>query len=174
MDTAHLYGLLEEQHTLIDRHLSELLDFNVLERRGGLGAPVILKNCHIDNLSALGIDFLHPVELAHCRVRKASFFGSHFLGGLSIRCCTFDSRVDFELGGFNDPDCTILIEDCVFEGFANFFDCWFRGPVIVRNTRFERGTNLMGVQGMPGEVKFEVRPVMENVAGRLNAAHEWL
>lgn len=173
MDTARLYGLLQEQQALLDQYLGELLDFNLLERHGGLCAPISLSHYHVDRLSALGIDFRHPVELDHCRFRKANFFGSHFLGGLSIRRCIFGGRVDFELGGFNDPDRMVLIEDCVFEGFANFFDCWFRGPVIIRNTRFERGTNLLGIHGMPGEVKFEVRPVVEGVEGRLDACHEW-
>ncbi len=56
-----------------------------------------------------------------------------------------------------------------FHKFADFFDCWFRGPVILRDVEFVEGTNLMHENA--GWVSFEVPPIIERVSGRTDCPY---
>jgi hypothetical protein len=119
-----------------------------------------LKRCQIELVDAPCVAFTRPVTLEDCTLARAEFFSSYFLQGLSIRGTRFASPVDFQCGGHNGVDFPVRILDTVFEGFANFFDCWYMGPVEVMRCKFQRGTNLLGNKTMPYRVKFDVSPVV--------------
>jgi hypothetical protein len=92
---------------------------------------------------------------------------AYFFAGLRVAGCTFESPVDFQCGGHNEGEHEVVLYATAFRGFVNFFDCWFRGPVVVRDCRFEGGTNLLGNRGQPYEVHFDVPPVIEDDEGNL-------
>jgi hypothetical protein len=87
--------------------------------------------------------------------------------GLTIANCTV-AEPQIMFGGHN-KDGSVLIQDSAFQSFADFYDCWFMGPVILKNVRFEKGSNLLGMVGEPYQVKFDVEPVMENIFGNLHS-----
>ena len=50
----------------------------------------------------------------------------------------------------------------------DFEDCCFEGPVVIRDYRFEQGSNLLGRQGQPTIVHFDVAPERVGNVGPLD------
>lgn len=71
--------------------------------------------------------------------------------------------------GHNAPDAPFVLESCRFERFVNFDDEWFKGPVMVRECAFARGTNLLGMRGWPNQVRFDVAPILERIPASLTS-----
>jgi hypothetical protein len=112
-------------------------------------------NCVLADVDAACEVFSAHVVFENCRIKKALLHATYFLGGISVRNCRFQSDVDFQAGGHNNQGATVGLYDTVFEGFVNFADCLFLGPVEVRRCRFMKGTNLLGNRGDRGtEVEF--------------------
>jgi hypothetical protein len=169
LSTEEVVELLRRGEPVRDARVSDPLDLRVLCDGDSLRVPVRLAGCHLSVLSAVCVQFHEPVVLEDCTLEAApgAFFAAYFLGGLQISRCSFRSGVDFQCGGHNQGPRTVLIEDTTFEGFVNFLDCWFTGPVMVRRCRFEGGSNLLGNKGRPFAVQFDVPPVVEDDVGDL-------
>ena len=129
---------------------------------------VHFRRCALSNLDAANVAFRGRFVLEDCVIDAAQFTFTYFLGGLQILRCTFRSDLDFQSGGHNSGTAPCRIEDSSFEGFVNFADCWFEGPVQVGGCRFARGTNLLGNKRSPLEVRFDVPPIVAENLGALD------
>lgn len=132
--------------------------------------PIEIVGCQLHSLNAISLRFESSVVIKDSLIENTngSFAFSYFLGGLIIQECTFESKVDFQCGGHNKNSNCFLIADSTFKKFVNFFDCWFEGPVEIRNCDFEAGTNLLGNQDAPYAATFKLPPVIENNIGVMN------
>ena len=133
-----------------------------------LNWSVRIERCSLNELDASFVEFVHPVILERCQIGRAQLFAAYFLAGLVVRGCTFADTVDFQCGGHNRSGALVQLEDNVFHGFVNFFDCWDEGPFEVRRCAFGGGTNLFGNKGEPFEVKFDVEPVAFENTGAID------
>ena len=61
----------------------------------------------------------------------------------------------------------VTIENCTFEEFVDFGDCWFKNNTVIRNNTFKKGTNLLGNLDKPYKVTFDKKPIIENNKGDL-------
>jgi hypothetical protein len=160
--------LLRRGEPVRNATFADPLDLRLLCEGDDLRVPVRLTGCRLRRLDAACVQFHEPVVLEGCTVESpACFFATYFLAGLRVQGCTFSSALDFQCGGHNQGGSAILLADCTFRGFVNFFDCWFEGPVVVRRCHFQGGTNLLGNKGQPYEVRFDVPPVIEGNEGEL-------
>jgi hypothetical protein len=164
-----ILGLLRRGEPVREAEASGPLDLRVLCGGDDLRVPVRLAGCRLWRLDADCVQFHQPVILEGCVVEsEASFFAAYFLAGLRVESCTFQSGLDLQCGGHNRGGHKITLAGTAFEGFVNFFDCWFEGPVVVRGCRFGGGTNLLGNQGRPYGVRFDVPPDVEGNWGDLS------
>jgi hypothetical protein len=134
--------------------------------------PIKIQSCQVEEFDAALCEFHEPVTLSKSMFERAGFVACYFLQGLSVEGCHFRGRVNFECGGHNAADKTVLFQDTVFEGFVNFFDCLFEGPVILRNVEFREGTNLCGFKGTPTEPTFSGGLTLDRVSGKLDFNEE--
>lgn len=111
------------------------------------------------------VQFTELIEIRQCRVKEFDVFGMYCGNGLVIQDCEFDCAVDWESGGHNKSP--IIIENCVFNRFVSFEDCYFENEIILKNVVFSQGTNLLGNKNTPVRVGFDKVPVLENVTGEL-------
>jgi hypothetical protein len=169
LSAAEALGLLRRGEAVRDARILEPLDLRALTEGDELFLPVHFADCLLRQVEAVDLQFHERVALQNCTVQSAdsAFFAAYFVGGLSVTGCTFESEVDFQCGGHNQGGAVVALEGNTFRGFVNFFDCWFEGPVVVRRYRFEGGTNLLGNQGHPCRVTFDVPPVIEENFGDL-------
>jgi hypothetical protein len=162
---------LREGRAVRDARVAAVVKLSALWEPGGhrVRVPVQFSDCELQRVEAAGAEFEAPVVLERTRVRHgASFWGGYFFGGLRVEACRFEADVDFQCGGHNGDGAAIVFLDTAFEGFVNFFDCWFEGPVEVRRCAFPGGTNLLGNVGEPFQVRFDVPPVIEGTTGALD------
>lgn len=83
---------------------------------------------------------------------------------LLIKDCTYNKFVNFfNIYCLGD----VIIDNCIFEEFVDFGDCWFKNNVIIRNNTFKKGTNLLGNLDRPYKVTFDKKPTIENNIGNL-------
>ncbi|RYU84421.1 hypothetical protein [Hymenobacter persicinus] len=78
-----------------------------------------------------------------------------------------ESYLDFQAGGHNQPGCPVWLRGNVFQGFVNFFDCWYQAEVTIEDNAFCRDTNLLGAP-MDIPVTFECSPLIRNNSGVLD------
>jgi hypothetical protein len=155
--------------------IAESLDLRVLCQKGyKIQLPIRFVGCHLRGLEASRLGFHERIFLKGCTIQSAenAFDSSWFVAGLGVEKCTFESAVSFQCGGHNQQGTEVVLVDNTFKGFVNFFDCWFEGPVEVRGCRFKGGTNLLGNQGKPFQVTFDVPPILEDNLGDLNVDRE--
>ncbi|TDE85330.1 hypothetical protein [Deinococcus sp. S9] len=157
--------LLQEQPVEDATITGELRFYGLPDQQ--VGAPVILRRCHVESLLGTCAAFHAPVVMEDCTFERADFYATYFLAGATFAHCSFAQGVDFQCGGHNEPPTEFRLERCWFGGFVNFFDNWFPGPVVVRDCTFEEGSNLLGNVGQPFEVLFEVPPLLEGNSGDL-------
>lgn len=117
---------------------------------------VIIDNSAIDELMASCVNFNKQVVLRSSTFKKCEFQFTYFLRGLLIKDSTFDSYLNFQCGGHNQPQTRIEILSNEFNDFVNFFDCIYSGPVIIKNNEFKRGTNILGNKGKAFETQFDL------------------
>jgi len=128
---------------------------------------VVFENCVIEYFSGSSTSFNKPVRLINCHFKECQFSFTYFLGGLTIENCSFNNYLDFQAGGHNKAGNPIIITNNNFEGFVNFFDCWFENEIIISNNNFHKGTNLFGKpNNIP--VTFDIKPVLTGNTGKLD------
>ncbi|WP_156109238.1 hypothetical protein [Hymenobacter sp. APR13] len=133
--------------------------------------PVEIANCWVDELSGPAMSYRQPVRLLNSRFGRCEFLFAYFLQGLTMADCTFDHYLDFHAGGHNKPGFQVLLQNNIFNGFVNFFDCWYEAEVQVEGNDFRQGSNLLGSpQGYP--VEFDVSPIIQNNTGDLTRNDE--
>ncbi|MDJ0364673.1 hypothetical protein QMK33_05870 [Hymenobacter sp. H14-R3] len=120
------------------------------------GHPVQFERCVIEDFDGCLTQFTRPVTFTACHFTNCSFVFAYFLQGLVIENCTFDNDLDFQAGGHNSPGYPVVIENCHFLGFVNFFDCWYKGEVIIRDNLFSKGTNIDSKKQL---ITFDIAPI---------------
>lgn len=126
---------------------------------------VIIDNCIIENLRCINVMFHKKVTIKNSILKEASFNFSYFFGGLTINNCIFESYLDFEAGGHNNPGNLYLIKNSGFEKFVNFNDCWFTGNVAILNNIFHNGTNIDSKEQY---ITIDGTLLLENNVGRID------
>ena len=110
-----------------------------------------------------------PITLERVTVHgRFQLLSTFFVEGFSAVDCRFERTVEMRWGGHNQNGAAFRLERCQFDEFVDFEDEWFRGPVEIRGCTFHGGTNLLGNQGQPNVVSFDVPPVIEFNTGRLD------
>ena len=130
---------------------------------------LIIDNSLIEELTASSVMFKKQVILRSSTFRTCDFTFTYFLGGLIIADSIFESYLDFQCGGHNEKEKTIEIVNSTFNGFVNFFDCIYNGPMIIKNNRFQKGTNILGNQGKPFVTQFDSVLEINNNLGPLTS-----
>lgn len=93
-----------------------------------------------------------------------NIYRANFIGKLIIKESIFKGKVNISaLHCLKD----VVIENCIFEEFVDFGDCWFRNNTTIRNNTFKKGTNLMGNLDKAYKVTFDKTPTIENNIGDL-------
>ncbi len=155
---------LHREGTLEGFHVRGRLDLlSMAGSKGIVKLPIRISDCTIEEYYSPTVCYTAPVEWVHCKFRRIELHAVYFLKGLVCRDTEFLSEISYGSGGHNSPDTTILFERVKFNKFVDFFDCWFRGPVVFRNVEFLEGTNLLNEEH--GWVSFDVPPVLEEVSG---------
>ena len=169
MDAAAAKRILRQGLPLTDTRVVGSLTLRQHGVRDLIDSPILIKNCLLDDLDAGFIEFEAPVVLENVEVVGTCLFHACcFLAGFSARDCHFRSRVDLQWRGHNKNGSLFRIENSQFDGFVDFEDAWFMGPVIVRGCAFHGGANLLGMRGQPNQVTFDVEPIIEFNTGRLD------
>jgi len=139
-----------------------------------LDVPVLLSGCRIEMLHAACTLFGERFALEGCTIQGfATFLFTYFLRGARMEACTFESDVIFGSGGHNASGCDFALVDTTFHGFANFCDCLYTGPFVLKKCRFDKGTNLLGNQGRWSQVRFDETCVIEDNTGKLDIDVEY-
>ncbi len=128
---------------------------------------VIIKGCSIAEFYSPSVVFKGKLIFSSTKFNRCVFNYSYFTKGIRIERSRFEEYLDFESGGHNKFGDIELIDN-QFQGFVNFFDCWFHGNVIVKNNSFTSGTNLQGNKGRQFEVRFDQLLSVENNLGRMD------
>lgn len=166
ISAENAFTLLNEGVPIVDTHIEGQLR---IETTRPWKQPLIFKNCTLEFFSGNVTRFDKPVRLINCHFKKCDFTFSYFPGGLMIDRCSFDNYLDFQAGGHtNHP---VIISNCIFNGFVNFFDYQYEAAVNISNNEFRKGSNLLG---NPNNISviFEVKPVIENNTGKLDCNDE--
>lgn len=156
--------LLQRREPIRDRRISG----DVVVPPDDFAGRVDCKRVHFDSFTAICTLFHEPVRFVSCHFEHLDFYAAYFLQGLLMAGCTVGGRLQFQSGGHND-DGPVQIFDTQFNGFVDFEDCWFTGPVQLRNVSFNAGTNLLGNANSPVSAKFDVGPELEGVVGALDS-----
>jgi hypothetical protein len=182
LTAAAVLEAISRGETVHNAIVAETIELRLLAKHWPLGTqgppgtqdqllvPVSFVGCQLHCIDAVCLHFHHPFVLRDTviDIPSASFYACYFLEGYTIERSTFCGDVDFQCGGHNATDKPVIIRDSTFRGFVNFLDCWFMGPVEVRNCCFEKGTNLLGNKGQPFEVTFDVAPLIDGNSGDLD------
>jgi len=159
---------LRETGRLAHATLSEPLSLRELATDEVMAQPIHLVDCRIPSLDGYFTTYQAPVVLERCEVGDTQMISTFFLAGLVIRDCTFTGKFSVECGGHNQGGTAVELSGSTFRGFANFLDCWYMGPFILRDCAFEAGTNLLGNQGTPYSAAFDTPPEITGCTGRLD------
>ena len=169
MNSQAAIEILRKGLPLNDVVVSGLLNLREFAEGETISSPVAIANCVLDGLDAGFISFQASVALENVTVLGDCLLHSCFFpAGFSAVHCRFKKGVDLRWGGHNKNGSVFRLEHCEFEEFADFEDDWFEGPVEIRECAFRRGANILGLQGHPLQVTFEVTPVIEFNSGSLD------
>lgn len=128
---------------------------------------ILIDNCIIDKLSIPGNSFSEMVTITNTIIKDFCAVGCYFEGGLLLSNCIIADLFTLEAGGHNRKDKKIIIEQNIFNCFADFFDAHFEGQFIFENNILFKGSNLLGNNGLPTETRFNVSSRIENNLGDL-------
>lgn len=162
LETLRRGDALRDSTVIGDLSLRPLAEADVVR------TPIRVEDCHIERLEGEWLRFDAGVAVANSTVGVMSFTSAYFPCGLDLIACAVAGAVDFQCGGHNAGGHAFQLVRCEFREFVNFFDCWFEGPVVVRECRFEAGSNLLGNVSRPMQVQFDVAPVIESNIGSLD------
>jgi hypothetical protein len=166
LDILRRDGRLENIHIEGELDIAKLGEFDIDKLGHEIDYPLEFRNCEFEYYFSTTQCHAALVVWDHCVFRKIRLFGTHFWKGLTCRDCELLSEFSWDAGGHNSPETPILFERVKFHKFADFFDCLFQGPVILRDVEFIDGTNLINKEF--GWVSFEYTPVLERVKGELD------
>lgn len=128
------------------------------------GGHVQLSNCIIGSLTLMG-GFSEHLVIENCIIKNYDSLSVHFNGKVLIRNSVFIEKFLFTEGGHNKEE--ILIENNIFNCFADFYDEYFTAKFTLRNNIFMRGTNLLAYEGLE-KVTFKAECEIENNLGQLD------
>ncbi|HTE06821.1 MAG TPA: hypothetical protein VK824_11530, partial [Planctomycetota bacterium] len=168
--------LLRQGLPLEDARVAGVLSLReIMDQQDAIKHPVVIRRCVLEKLWTSFVMFEAPVVLEDVDVEGTSELdGCFFPTGFSAVRCRFKGGFRMCWGGHNSNGAEFRFEDCEFDGFANFEDEWFMGPVVVRGCAFRGGANLLALKGDPWAVRFDVAPLIESNTGRMDeseAAH---
>ncbi len=129
---------------------------------------IIISNSRIENLESAFKSFYFPVEINNSVIEKCDFYATSFFAGLKLANSIFEHTILFQSGGHNKNNALVQIENCTFEGFVDFADCWYEGVVVIRGNKFLQGTNLLNKESHNTSVQFDVKPLIENNEGAID------
>jgi hypothetical protein len=110
--------------------------------------------------------YLSEVVIENCLIENIQIHSAWFKKGFIFRNNIIKCNIDYQMGGHNFAP--IIMENNIFMGFFNFFDCHFEGKVIVRNNIFQKGANLLGNRGKGYQNLFNNGIINENNIGNLS------
>ena len=169
MEPVDAPAILAQGRAMSGVRIDQTLDFSTWGIEIEISEPITIEDCVLDSLKAVCCYFQSPVVLRNTKILgDASFYAGYFFRGLCITGCEFLGELDFQCGGHNKNDNKVILKSTRFDGFVNFFDCWYEGPFIVRDCNFNGGTNLLGNKGQSYEVQFDVPAVIEGTIGKLD------
>jgi len=105
--------------------------------------PITLEHCQLNYMQGVMLQYQGPVILRHCHFNRADFAFAYFLQGLLIEDCVFEGYLDFQAGGHNKSGFPVRLLRNTFQGFVNFFDCWYEAEVQIEHNDFQGETNLL-------------------------------
>ncbi len=139
--------------------------FDVVSTEKWEGGYIHLSNCVVGSLILMG-GYSEHLVIENCIVKIYDSVGVHFNGKVIIRNSIFLEKFHFTDGGHNKEE--VIIENNVFNCFADFFDEYFIAKFIMKNNVFNDGTNLLAYKGASYEVMFKEGCEIENNIGRLD------
>lgn len=127
-------------------------------------------NYHISNqiIDSLKIGFTRfdfKVIIENCIIEHLEIHSAWFNEGLVLEGNIIKNYIDYQMGGHNNSP--IKIENNIFEGFFNFFDCHFENKIILSHNIFQKGTNLLGNIGEGYQNIFRNGIIINNNIGNL-------
>ena len=129
---------------------------------------LIFKNCKIGNIGDTIKVYTKKISFIACELGNIWFYGTCFSGGLEMKNCSIKDYCYFNAIGYNlDPN-AFIIDSCVFNDFADFFDCYFEGPVKITNNDFRHGTNIGIYLKPPFGIKDSIEFIIENNRGDIS------
>lgn len=145
---------------------NEKIDFNAL-KKFEISTELIFNNCSIDNIEDSIKTYTKKITFINCKTGKIWFIGTSFNGGLEMKNCLVKNQSSFEAIGRNLSKNQFIIENCVFNEFIYFFDCYFEGPVKIENNEFKQGTNICIFLQVPYGIKEGIIFKIEDNKGNL-------
>jgi hypothetical protein len=172
ISSNEVLGLLNKQLPIENALIRDkliLLDVGDFSSKGlNISVPITFRNCRISNLDAIDCGFTAHFTMSDCIIELASFEPSYFLGGATFSSCEFLTDVGLLSTGDTGENEPFSLINCVFRGFANFFDAHFGGPVLISGCTFMKGSNLFGNKGQPYRASFDVAPSLQNNIGKMD------
>jgi len=99
-------------------------------------------NCSIDIFNSATLLIGKKIRFVNCEIGDFFCYSTYFFGGLEMEECTITRQTSFSAGVHNNRNCPFEIINCRFEGYADFNDVYFSGPVKIVGNQFTGGTNL--------------------------------
>lgn len=166
ISSEYAIEIIFQGQELANYHIEGVIDlYKIVE---GINSELVIRDCFVENLVSHSIEFIHGLRLVGSHFDRCSFNYAYFIGGLTIDNCFFDTYLDFEAGGHNQKNCAFKLKQSSFNGFVNFFDCWFQSTVEVVDNEFKKGTNLLGNKDKPFRVQFDLPPLIEHNRGQMD------
>lgn len=99
-------------------------------------------NCSIDTFNSATFFLGKKVTFKNCQVGDLFCYSTYLGGGFEIEDCIITRKTSFMAGVHNNEGCPFKIINCRFEGYVDFYDVYFSGPVKIVGNEFVDGTNL--------------------------------
>jgi len=177
MTPAEVYRAIIGNQPVVNASVMGKTNIKQAQGKDTISSLVVFRDCFIEELDASYLVFYGKCQLINCVIRYASFQASFFPEGLLIDGCEFERDMFLmDMGGRNLKRKPIIIRNTTFHGYVDLEDARFEGPFEMTNCRFDKGTNLLGNQKKPTNVKFDVPPVINGNTGRLDldgSLFEW-
>ena len=121
---------------------------------------------HIKNMEIGFCNYEEQVVIENCIIENFEIDNAWFLKGLVLKNNIIKNKVEYNMGGHN-KEC-IFIENNIFQGLVDFFDCHFENMIIVKNNLFLMGSTLLGNKGEGSENTFTNGLIAENNLGNIS------
>lgn len=129
---------------------------------------LVFVDCTIQSFVAPTLLLGRKIRFKNCTIDEFSCHATYFHGGLEIINCQINNESYFDCGGHNKFPNEVIIDNCQFNEFVNFFDIYYEGPVRITNNKFQKGTNLGFYLGVPYGIKEGVAFTIENNLGQMD------